>query len=79
MWCKKDKTDRKLKSMASCLKKIPFDSMYDALIDNNISDENRTLTFKAGPLDLSFWSFLTLTFLHRSIEKAERHFLWKVH
>ena len=29
--------------------------------------------FKAGPLDLSFWSFLT--FLHHSIEEVERHLL----
>ena len=32
---------------------------------------------KAGPLDLSFWSFLT--FLHHGIEKVERHLLWKLH
>ena len=31
---------------------------------------------KAGPLCLSFWSFLT--FLHHSIEKVERHLLWKL-
>ena len=30
---------------------------------------------KAGPLDLSFWSFLT--FLHHGIEKVERHRLWQ--
>ena len=34
-------------------------------------------SFKAGPLDLSFWSFLT--FLHHRIEKVERHLLWKFH
>ena len=28
---------------------------------------------KAGPLDLSFWSFLT--FLHHGIEEIERHLL----
>ena len=32
---------------------------------------------KAGPLDLSFWSFLT--YLHHGIEEAERHLLWKVY
>ena len=32
---------------------------------------------KAGPLDLSFWSFLT--FLHHSIEQVETHLLWKFH
>ena len=32
---------------------------------------------KAGPLDLSFWSFLT--FLHHGIEEVERHLLWKFH
>ena len=31
--------------------------------------------FKAGPLDLSFWSFLT--FLHHGIEKIQRHLLWR--
>ena len=30
---------------------------------------------KAGPLDLSFWSFLT--FLHHGIEEIERNLLWK--
>ena len=33
------------------------------------------LSLKAGPLDLSFWSFLT--FLHHGIEKVERHLLLK--
>ena len=33
--------------------------------------------FKAGPLDLSFWSFLT--FLHHGIEEVEKHLLWKFH
>ena len=32
---------------------------------------------KAGPLDLSFWSFLS--FLHYGIEDVERHLLWKFH
>ena len=34
-----------------------------------------TWELKAGPLDLSFWSFLT--FLHHGIEEVERHVLWK--
>ena len=33
--------------------------------------------FKAGPLDLSFWS--VLTFLHHGIEEIKRHLLWKCH
>ena len=33
----------------------------------------RLSLLKAGPLDLSFWSFLT--FLHHGIEEVERHFL----
>ena len=33
----------------------------------------RALIFKAGPLDLSFWSFLS--FLHNGIEEVERHLL----
>ena len=32
---------------------------------------------RQDPLDLGFWSFLT--FLHRGIEKVERHLLWKCH
>ena len=44
MWCKKVKNDQKIKSMGSCLKKIPL-SMYDALMDKNTYDKNRTLTF----------------------------------
>ena len=32
---------------------------------------------KAGPLDLSFWSFFT--FLYHGIEKVEMHLLWKFH
>ena len=43
---KKFKNDQKLKPMASCLKKIFFDSMHDSLMDKNPSDENRSLTFK---------------------------------
>ena len=33
--------------------------------------------FKAGPLDVSFWSLYT--FLHHGIKDVERHLLWKVY
>ena len=33
----------------------------------------RDMELKAGPLDLSFWSFLTC--LHHGIEDVERHLL----
>ena len=35
--------------------------------------QRRAFFFKAGPLDLSFWSFLT--FLHHGIEEVKRHLL----
>ena len=45
---------------------------------NKKSTREKVLSsIKAGPLDLSFWSFLT--FLHHGIEKGGRYLLWKFH
>ena len=41
----------------------------------NVLANDSRCSFKTGPLDLSFWSFLT--FFHRGIIK--RHLLWKFH
>ena len=43
----------------------------------NMTRNVQSNLFKAGPFDLSFWSFLT--FLHHAIEKVGRHLLWKLH
>ena len=51
--------------------------MVEICISQQSRHDEGAVPPKAGPLDLSFWSFLT--FLHYGIEDVERHLLWKFH
>ena len=69
-----------LKSFTSqlALNVVDFVVRQSYVHDGTASDKLRrdckkTECFKAGPLDLGFWSFLT--FLHNGTEEVERHLL----
>ena len=63
---------RKTKEIIS----FPFSSRTFYLIARAALEIFSPVVLKAGPpLDLSFWSFLTL--LHHGKEEIERHLLWK--
>ena len=66
------------RSTRSCNKRASLSawlSLFLQHVGQHHSKNDHDEEIKAGPLDLSFWSFLT--FLHHGIEEVERHLLWK--